>query len=118
MSLVEIVSNLVWTIELSLRQFFSVFANLVDYKSLISIGELLVVAWAIGWMSRIGVKPKKVEIESVVKKTIRYARAPYRTTLKLQKTHHKSTSSTDYKSTFIKNNNKHPHTNGFREISV
>ena len=71
MSLVEIIINLIWTIELSLRQFFSVFARLVDYKSLISIGELLVVVWAIGWMNRVGVKPKKIEIESMVKKTIR-----------------------------------------------
>ena len=71
MSWEQIISNLVWTIELSFRQFFSVFANLVDYTSLISIGELLVIVWAIWWMSRVGVKPKKVEIESVVKKTIR-----------------------------------------------
>ena len=59
MSWEQIISNLIWTIELSLRQFFSVFARLVDYKSLISIGELLVVVWAIGWMSRVGVKPMR-----------------------------------------------------------
>ena len=56
MSLVENISSLIWIIELSLRQFFSVFARLVDFQSLIYIGELMVVVWAIGWMSRIRVK--------------------------------------------------------------
>ena len=60
----EQISNLVWMVELSLREFFSVFTRLVDYKSLINVGELLVVVWAIGWMSRVGVKPKKIEIET------------------------------------------------------
>ena len=71
MSLIENISSLIWAIELSLRQFFSVFARLVDYQSLIYMGELLIVVWAIGLMSRVGVKPKKAEIESLVKKTIR-----------------------------------------------
>ena len=71
MSWGQIISNLIWTIELSLKQFFSVFANLVDYKSLIYIGELLVVVWAIGVIGRIRVNPKKVETKIIVKKTIK-----------------------------------------------
>ena len=67
----QIVSNLIWTIELSLRQFFSVFANLVDYKSLINVGELMVVVWAIGWKSRIRVKPKKVEIKTITERIVK-----------------------------------------------
>ena len=71
MSLVENISSLVWAIELSLRQFFSVFANLVDYQSLINVGELLVVVWAVGWMSRVGVKPKKVETKTITERIVK-----------------------------------------------
>ncbi len=71
MSWEQIISNIVWTIELSLRQFFSVFANLVDYRSLINVGELVVVVWAIGWMSRVGAKPKKVEIKTITERIVK-----------------------------------------------
>ena len=71
MNVVEIISNLVWTIELSLRQFFSVFARLVDYESLINVGELLVVVWVIGWMSRIRVKSKKVEVKTITERIVK-----------------------------------------------
>jgi hypothetical protein len=71
MSLIENISSLIWAIELSFRQFFSVFANLVDYPSLIDIGELMIVVWAIGWMSRIGVKPKKVEVKIITERIVK-----------------------------------------------
>ena len=67
----EQISNLIGAIELSLRQFFSVFARLVDYKSLINVGELMAVVWAIGVIGRIRVKPKKVETKIIVEKTIK-----------------------------------------------
>ncbi|MFC1803273.1 hypothetical protein ACFL0D_04825 [Thermoproteota archaeon] len=67
----EIMTNLVWTIELSLRQLFSAFARLVDYKSFINVGELIVVVWAIGWMSRMGVKPKKVEVKTITERIVK-----------------------------------------------
>ncbi len=67
----EQISNLIWMVELSLRQFFSVFANLVDYQSLIYMGELMVVVWSIGWMSRIGVKPKKIEVKTITERIVK-----------------------------------------------
>ena len=71
MSWIENISSLIWVIELSFRQFFSVFADFVDYQSLIYIGELLIVVWVIGIISRIRVKPKEIDTIIKVEKRIK-----------------------------------------------